>query len=50
MTDSINQARPEGQLRARSPVDFVRITAIPTGCIVFLAGLYFVFLYLLSGD
>jgi hypothetical protein len=51
MTESIGQALPEGQLRARSSMDrFARTTAILAGCAAFLAGLYFVFLYLLSND
>jgi|PeaSoiMetatran63_FD_contig_31_2188137_length_297_multi_12_in_0_out_0_1 hypothetical protein len=51
MMDLSNQALPEGQLRARSSLDrFARTAAILTGCVAFLAGLYFVFLYLLSSD
>jgi hypothetical protein len=51
MTQSIGQALPEGQLRPRSPMDsLARTASILAGCAVFLAGLYFVFLYLLSGN
>jgi hypothetical protein len=50
MTESIGQALPEGQLRPRSPMDHLaRKASILAGCVVFLAGLYFVFLYLVSG-
>jgi len=49
MTDSMSQAFPEGQQRARSRVDsLARVAAILTGCAAFLAGLYFVFLYFLA--
>ena len=49
MTDSIGQALPEGRLR--SPLDrFARTAAILAACAIFLAGLYFVFLYLLSNN
>jgi hypothetical protein len=51
MTDAINQALPEGHRPARSPMDrFARSAAILAGCAAFLAGLYFVFLYFLSGN
>jgi hypothetical protein len=50
MTETIGQALPEGQLRSQSSVDrFARTAAILAACAVFLAGLYFVFLYLVSG-
>jgi hypothetical protein len=51
MTDAINQALPEEQRPARSPMDrFARTAAILAGCAAFLTGLYFVFLYFLSGN
>ena len=51
MTDMIGQALPEGQQRALFHMDrFARTVAILTGCAAFLAGLYFVFLYFLSGS
>ena len=51
MMDSIGQALSEAQMGARPSVDrFARTAAILAACVAFLAGLYFVFLYLLSGD
>lgn len=51
MTEPTGHALSEGQPHPRSPVDrLARTAAILAGCAALLAGLYFVFLYLLSGD
>jgi len=51
MMESIGHALPEGQLRPRSSMDrLARTTLIFVGCVVFMAGLYIAFLYLMSGN